>query len=75
MVVCDESQRIKIAVCQAIKGVLALGAAATFRAILTATPIQKDTRDLWSQYRFLIRLCSPFSYGNFGAPLRNHGRF
>lgn len=65
MVVCDESQRIKSPSAKQSKACWALGAAATFRAILTGTPIQKDTRDLWSQYRFLDPLVFPISYGNF----------
>lgn len=65
MVICDESQRIKSPSAKQSKACWALGAAATFRAMLTGTPIQKDTRDLWSQYRFLDPLLFPFSYGNF----------
>ena len=65
MVVCDESQRIKSPSAKQSKACWALGAAATFRAILTGTPIQKDTRDLWSQYRFLDPLVFPISYGDF----------
>lgn len=65
MVVCDESQRIKSPSAKQSKACWALGAAATYRVMLTGTPIQKDTRDLWSQYRFLDPSVFPGSYGNF----------
>ena len=53
MIVCDESQRIKSPTAQQSKAVHRLGDLACYRMILTGTPIQNDTRDLWSQYRFL----------------------
>ena len=53
LIVCDESQRIKSPTAQQSKAVHRLGDLARYRMILTGTPIQNDTRDLWSQYRFL----------------------
>lgn len=53
LIVCDESQRIKSPTAQQSKAVHRLGDMARYRMILTGTPIQNDTRDLWSQYRFL----------------------
>lgn len=53
MIVCDESQRIKSHKAQQAKALHKLGDKAHYKMILTGTPIQNDTRDLWSQYRFL----------------------
>ncbi len=53
MIICDESQRIKGATAQQSKAMHRLGASIPYKMILTGTPIQNDTRDLWSQYRFL----------------------
>lgn len=53
MIICDESQRIKSAAAQQSKAMHRLGAKVPYKMILTGTPIQNDTRDLWSQYRFL----------------------
>ncbi|MBQ8707781.1 MAG: DEAD/DEAH box helicase, partial [Succinivibrionaceae bacterium] len=38
---------------------------ATYRILLSGTPIQKDTRDIWSQYRFLDPSVFPITYGAF----------
>ena len=65
MVVCDESQRIKSPQAKQSKAVWALGAMASYRMILTGTPIQKDTRDIWSQWHFLSPETFPFSYYAF----------
>lgn len=65
MVVCDESQRIKSPSAKQSKAVWALGAAARYRMILSGTPIQKDTRDIWSQWRFLDPCVFPISYHAF----------
>lgn len=53
MIVCDESQRIKSPTAKQSKAMHRLGESARYRMILTGTPIQKDTRDIWSQFRFL----------------------
>lgn len=53
MIVLDESQRIKTPSARQSKFLHTLGDIAPYKLILTGTPIQKDTRDLWSQYRFL----------------------
>lgn len=53
MIVCDESQRIKSHTAQQSKAMHRLGDSARYKLILTGTPVQNDTRDVWSQYRFL----------------------
>lgn len=53
MIVCDESQRIKGHTTQQSKAMHVLGDKARYKLILTGTPVQNDTRDVWSQYRFL----------------------
>lgn len=65
LIVCDESQRIKSHTAQQSKAMHRLGAGARYRMILTGTPIQNDTRDLWSQYRFLAPNVFPASYYAF----------
>lgn len=65
MVVCDESQRIKSPTAKQSKAVWKLGDLAKYKMILTGTPIQKDTRDIWSQYRFLDPNVFPMGYGAF----------
>ena len=65
LVVCDESQRIKSPTAKQSKAVWKLGELARYRIILSGTPIQKDTRDIWSQYRFLDPTVFPMSYGSF----------
>lgn len=65
MIVCDESQRIKSATAQQSKAMHRLGAGVPYKMILTGTPIQNDTRDLWSQYRFLSPGVFCPSYYNF----------
>lgn len=65
LIVCDESQRIKSHTAQQSKAMHRLGAGARYRMILTGTPIQNDTRDLWSQYRFLAPEVFPASYYAF----------
>ena len=65
LVVCDESQRIKSPSAKQSKAVWKLGDLAPYRIILSGTPIQKDTRDIWSQYRFLDPSVFPMSYGSF----------
>lgn len=65
LIVCDESQRIKSHTAQQSKAMHRLGDRARYRMILTGTPIQNDTRDLWSQYRFLAPGIFPASYYAF----------
>lgn len=65
LVVCDESQRIKSPTAKQSKAVWKLGDLATYRILLSGTPIQKDTRDIWSQYRFLDPSVFPITYGAF----------
>ncbi|MEG0995650.1 MAG: DEAD/DEAH box helicase, partial [Clostridia bacterium] len=65
MIVCDESQRIKSDSAKQSKALHVLGDAARYKVILSGTPIQKDTRDLWSQYRFLDPTVFPMRYWSF----------
>lgn len=53
MIICDESQRIKSNSAQQSKAMHKLGDIATYKLILSGTPIQNSAMDLWSQYRFL----------------------
>ena len=53
MIICDESQRIKNPTARQSKAMHRLGAKTLYKMILTGTPIQNDTRDFWSQYRFV----------------------
>ena len=55
MIICDESQRIKSHTANQSQAVHRLGDKARYKMILTGTPIQNDTRDFWSQYRFLCQ--------------------
>lgn len=75
MVVCDESQRIKSPTAKQSKAVWKLGDLARYRMILSGTPIQKDTRDIWSQYRFLDPTVFPMSYGSFQSRYAIMGGF
>lgn len=75
MVVCDESQRIKSPSAKQSKAVWKLGDLARYRIILSGTPIQKDTRDIWSQYRFLDPSVFPISYGSFQSRYAIMGGF
>ena len=64
LIVCDESQRIKNPSAAQSKALHKLGDAAPFRMILSGTPVQNNSVDLYSQYRFL----DPAVYGaNFYA--------
>lgn len=53
LIVCDESQRIKNPMAKQAKAMHALGDRARYRMILSGTPIQNNTLDVWSQWRFL----------------------
>ena len=65
MVVCDESQRIKSPSAKQSKAIWQLGAMARYRLLLSGTPIQKDTRDIWSQWHFLDPDVFPITYHAF----------
>lgn len=75
MIVCDESQRIKNHAAKQSKALHALGARAKYRMILTGTPIQRDPRDVWSQWRFLEPAVFPTSYYAFQARYARMGGF
>jgi SNF2 family DNA or RNA helicase len=75
MIVLDESQRIKTPNARQSTAIHHLGDAARYRMILTGTPIQKDTRDVWSQYRFLDPTVFPCSFYAFQARFAVMGGF
>lgn len=53
MMVVDESHNIKSWVAQRTRAAWALGALATYRRIMTGTPIAKNVMDAWAQFKFL----------------------
>ena len=53
MIVVDESQQIKSGTAQRTKAAWSLGEMATYRRILSGTPIAKNVADLFSQFKFL----------------------
>lgn len=53
MMVIDESHHIKSGTAQRTKAAWKLGEMATYRRILSGTPISKNVADLWSQLKFL----------------------
>ena len=53
LIICDESQRIKNPRAAQSRAVQMLGDRAACRLILSGTPVQNSTIDLYSQYRFL----------------------
>ena len=53
MIIADESQRIKSPSAAQSKAMHVLGDRATYKLILSGTPVQNAAIDLWSQYRFL----------------------
>jgi SNF2 family DNA or RNA helicase len=75
MIVCDESQRIKSPTAHQSKAMWALGDQARYKMLLTGTPIQKDTRDVWSQYRFLAPNVFATNYYSFQARYTVMGGF
>ena len=60
MIVCDESQRIKSPTAKQSKAMHQIADGTRYRMILTGTPVQNDTRDVFSQYKFL----EPNIFGN-----------
>ena len=55
LVICDESHRIKKPTAKQSKYIHMLGDNASYRMILTGTPVQNNPLDFFSQYRFLNR--------------------
>lgn len=53
MIIADESQRIKSHDAQQSKAMHQLGDIAKYKLILSGTPVQNSSIDLWSQYRFM----------------------
>lgn len=53
MVVADEAHRLRHKNSRQSKAVWRIGQRAAFKLALTGTPIGKDERDLWAQFRFL----------------------
>lgn len=55
IIICDESQAIKNHKSKRLDALLEVSDAATYRGILTGTPILNSLLDVWAQYRFLDR--------------------
>lgn len=53
LVICDESQRIKTHDSNQSKAMHEIGDIAKYKLILSGTPVQNNTLDLYSQYRFM----------------------
>src|SRR5690606_3024470 len=53
LIIADESHRIKTPSAQQSKAMGRLGQVASYRMILTGTPVTQNPLDIWSQYRFL----------------------
>ena len=53
IIVCDESQKIKNPSASQSKTLHRLGAKATYKIILTGTPVQNSPMDVFSQWKFL----------------------
>lgn len=53
MMVIDESHNIKSGTAQRTKSAWKLGELATYRRILTGTPISRNVADMWAQFKFL----------------------
>jgi superfamily II DNA or RNA helicase len=53
MMIVDESHHIKSASAQRTKAAFSLGSMATYRRILTGTPIASNVSDLFAQFKFL----------------------
>ena len=62
IIICDESQRIKGNATAQSKCLHRLGDKASYRIILSGTPVQNSPLDLWSQYRFLDKSIFGNSY-------------
>lgn len=53
MIICDESQRIKNHAAKQSKALHTIGKRATYKLILSGTPVQNAPMDFFSQYKFL----------------------
>ncbi len=73
-VILDESQKIKNPLSQTAKAARLLKA--RYRLVLTGTPVENNTVELWSQFAFLNpALLGPISYfrSAFTVPIEKHG--
>src|SRR5690606_32254007 len=67
MIIADESHRIKTPGAQQSKAMGRLGQVASYRLLLTGTPVTQNPLDIWSQYRFL----DPSIFGRSFYAFRN----
>lgn len=68
MMIIDESTTIKNVSSQQGRAAVRLGEAATYRRILTGTPVTEGTEELWNQIRFLSQNALPHNtYTSFKA--------
>src|SRR5690606_21433780 len=65
MIIADESHRIKTPSAQQSKAMGRLGQVASYRLLLTGTPVTQNPLDIWSQYRFLDPTIFPRSFYAF----------
>ena len=75
LIIADESQRIKNHSAKQSKAMHRIGDIAKYKMILTGTPITQDTRDVWSQYRFLNADIFGSSYYAFMKHFANMGGY
>jgi SNF2 family DNA or RNA helicase len=67
MVICDEGHKIKSHTSQTSKALHQVGAATSYRLLLTGTPVTNKAADIFSQYKFL----NPAVFGNSYYVFRN----
>src|SRR5690606_31786534 len=67
LIIADESHRIKTPSAQQSKAMGRLGQVASYRLLLTGTPVTQNPLDIWSQYRFLDPTIFPRSFYAFRA--------
>ena len=67
LIIADESHRIKTPGAQQSKAMGRLGQMASYRLLLTGTPVTQNPLDIWSQYRFL----DPSIFGRSFYAFRN----
>jgi len=67
LIIADESHRIKTPGAQQSKAMGRLGQVASYRLLLTGTPVTQNPLDIWSQYRYL----DPSIFGRSFYAFRN----
>ncbi|WP_025847647.1 DEAD/DEAH box helicase [Paenibacillus ehimensis] len=75
MIICDESQRIKTPGASQSKALHRIGAVASYRLILSGTPVTQSPLDFFSQYKFLDPQIFGTSFTAFKARYAVFGGF